>query len=258
MLRNEVIQHADRTVTTLNPALSSSADSESQWPAPVTTPHVCNKSYLDVRLVATCQRHTRCSEAYCLCTRHGHQECRFGYPNPLQPETAIATEPEPTLLTARNDGMINSFNPVQLSAWCANVDMQYIVARRRVIDYCTKYITKSEPRSETLKDTFTRIVRGLKDGNQSLKAVQKLLTHSVGDRDYSAQETCHILLQLPMFKASRDFVVLSLDGSRAVEDHFQQDGRATAPSLVDFTVVREVLHNITDLTISLVITTFGE
>ena len=97
-----------------------------------------------------------------------------------------------TLLTARNNGMINSFNPVQLSAWHANMDMQFIVSRRRVIDYCTKYVTKSEPKSETLKDTFTRIVRSLKDGIRSLKAVQKL--YSVGDREYSAQETCHILL----------------------------------------------------------------
>ena len=52
-----------------------------------------------------------------------------------------------------NDGMIiklsNSFNPIQLSTWRVNVDMQFIVSRRRVIDYCTKYITKSEPRSET-------------------------------------------------------------------------------------------------------------
>ena len=122
------------------------------------------------------------------------------------------------LLTARNDGMINSYNPIQLSAWRANVDMQFIVSRHRVVEYCTKYVTKSEPRSETLKDTFTRIVKSLKDGNRSLKAVQKLLIHTVGDRDYSAQETCHILLQLPMYKASRDFIVLSLDGSRAVEE----------------------------------------
>ena len=124
------------------------------------------------------------------------------------------------LLTARNDGMINSFNPVQLSAWRANVDMQYIVSRRKVIQYCT---TKSEPRSQSLKEVFTTVVRGLKDGNTSLKAVQKLLINSVGERDYSAQETCHLLLQLPMFKASRDFIVLSLDGSRAVEDHLEED-----------------------------------
>ncbi len=256
-LGEEIILYADRTVTTLNPAQSSTADSDTQWPLPVTNPHVCNKSYLDIQdhhqdlceLVATCQRHTRCSEAYCLRTRHGHQECRFGYPKPLQPDTTIVADPEPTLLTARNDGMINSFNPVQLSAWRANVDMQYIVSRRRVINYCTKYVTKSEPRSETLKDTFTRIVRGLKDGNRSLKAVQKLLIHSVGDRDYSAQETCHIILQLPMFKASRDFIVLSLDGSRAVEDHLQQDNRATAPSILDHYIARPAASHLNSITL---------
>ena len=145
--------------------------------------------------------------------------------------------------------MINSFNPVQLSAWRANVDMQFIVSRRRVIDYCTKYVTKSEPRSETLKDTFTRIVRSLKDGNRSLKAVQRFLIHSVGDRDYSAEETCHILLQLPMYKASRDFIVRSLDSSRAVEQHVQQDGRATALSILDHYLARPATPTINNTTV---------
>ena len=145
--------------------------------------------------------------------------------------------------------MINSYNPVQLSAWRANVDMQFIVSRRRVIEYCTKYATKSEPRSETLKDTFTRIIRSLKDGNRSLKAVQKLLIHTVGDRDYSAQETCHILLQLPMYKASREFIVLSLDGSRAVEEHVQQDGRATALSILDHYIARPSTPTFNNMTI---------
>ena len=134
--------------------------------------------------------------------------------------------------------MINSFNPVQLSAWRANVDMQYIVSHQRVLQYCTKYVTKSEPRSQSLKELFTTIVRGLREGNSSLKAVQKLLINTVGERDYSAQETCHLLLQLPMFKASRDFVILSLDGSRAVEDHLEDGQRATALSIVDHYMAR--------------------
>ena len=129
--------------------------------------------------------------------------------------------------------MINSFNPVQLSAWRANVDIQYIVSRQRVLQYCTKYVTKSEPRSRSLKEIFTTIVRGLREGNTSLNAVQKLLINTVGERDYSAQETCHLLLQLPMFKASRDFIILSLDGSRAVEDHLEEGQCATALSIID-------------------------
>ena len=255
-LKQDIIQYADRVVSTINPAVAPDGSDVESAPLPVTQPHICNKSYLEVadrqedlsQLIATCQRHTRCSEAYCLRTRHGKQGCRFGFPKPLQPETTVVTEDEPTLLTARNDGMLNSFNPIQLSAWRANVDMQYIVSRRRVIDYCTKYVTKSEPRSKSLKDTFTNIVKSLKDGNQSLKAVQKLLIHTVGDRDYSAQETCHILLQLPMYKCSRDFIRLSLDGSRAVEDHVQDDGRVTAPSTLDHYLIRPatpVFNNMT-------------
>ena len=129
--------------------------------------------------------------------------------------------------------MVNSFNPVQLSAWRANVDMQYIVSRRRVIEYCTKYVTKSEPQSQSLKEVYTSIVCSLQEGNTSLKVVQKLLINTAGARDYSAQESCHLLLQLPMFKASRDFIVLSLDGSRAVQDRLEEDQRATALSIVD-------------------------
>ena len=129
---------------------------------------------------------------------------------------------EPVLLTKRNGGLINSYNPVQLSAWRANVDMQYCMPRHRVIEYCAKYATKSEPRSQTLKEVFATIVRTLDEDSTSLKAIQKLLINSVGERDYSAQETCHLLLQLPMFSASRDFVVLCLDGSRVVEDHLQE------------------------------------
>ena len=91
------------------------------------------------------------------------------------------------------------------------------MSHQRVLQYYTKYVIKSEPRSQSLKELFTTIVRGLREGNSSLKAVQKLLINIVGERDYSAQETCHLLLQLPMFKASRDFVILSLDGSRAID-----------------------------------------
>ena len=84
-----------------------------------------------------------------------------------------------------------------------------------------------------MKEIFAKIVRSLKDDNTSLKAVQKLLINSVGERDYPAQETCHLLLQLPMFKASWDFTVLSLDGSRAVQEQLDEGQPVTALSILD-------------------------
>ena len=145
---------------------------------------------------------------------------------------------EPVLFTAQNDGLINSYNPVQLSAWRANVDMQYCVSRRKVIEYVTKYATKSEPRSLPLREVYANIVRSLREDNTSLKAVQKLLINSVGDRDYSAQETCHLLLQLPLIRSSRDFTILSLDGSRQVQSQMENDTQATVSSILDHYVQR--------------------
>jgi len=78
----------------------------------------------------------------------------------------------------------------------------------------------------------------LKSGNTSLTVVQKLLINSVGERDYSAQETCHLLMQLPMFKASRDFIVLSLDGSRVVQQNLTDGELATSPSILDCYLTR--------------------
>ena len=76
----------------------------------------------------------------------------------------VTEDEEPVLLTARNDGLINRFNPIQLSATRANVDMQYCVSRRKVIEYCAKYATKSEPRSQPLKE-ISNIVRSLKSSS---------------------------------------------------------------------------------------------
>ena len=47
-----------------------------------------------------------------------------------------------------------------------------------------------------LKDVYAAVVN---DDDKSLKAVQKLPINTTAERDYSAQETCHLLLQLPMF-----------------------------------------------------------
>ncbi len=155
------IRYIDKTVTTANPAVLPDGSNVSDAPLPKTNPHVCNKAYSEVEdhnqdlcdLIATCQRHTCCSAAYCLRTKHGVQQCRFGYPKQLQPQSAIVRDEEnnhePTLVTARNDGLINSHNPAQLSAWRASVDMQYCVSKRKVIEYITKYATKCEPRSQT-------------------------------------------------------------------------------------------------------------
>ena len=65
----------------------------------------------------------------------------------------------------------------------------------------------------------------------SVKPVQKLLINSVGERDSSAQETCHLLVHLPLLKASRDFIVVNLDESHAI-DHLQENESVTSYTII--------------------------
>ncbi len=200
-----VIAYVDELVSTMNPGIpADGSNMHNVVPQPKTNPHVCNRSYGEVTdmgedlvdLIATCQRHTRCSTSYCLKKKKGKQECRFGFPKPLQPVTCVTSQDdgEPVVLTKRNDNLLNGYNPVQLSAWRANVDMQYVVSRQKVTKYVAKYATKSEPRSTALQEVYRNIMKSVDDDGTPLKVVQKLLTSTVGERDFSAQETCHLLL----------------------------------------------------------------
>lgn len=90
-----------------------------------------------------------------------------------------------------------------------------------------------------MKEVYTNIVSNLKDDSSPLQLIQKLLTNSVGERDFSAQEACHLLLQLPLVKSTRDHVVLSLDGSRQLEDQPDDNiSRTTMPSILDHYIQR--------------------
>ena len=76
--KHELLEFVDRIVSTTNPAILADGSNVADAPLPKTNPHVCSKPYSEIvdysqdlsDLIATCQRHTRCSAAYCLRTSH--------------------------------------------------------------------------------------------------------------------------------------------------------------------------------------------
>ena len=62
------------------------------------------------------------------------------------------------------------------------------------------------------------------------------------------QETCHLLLQLPMYHASRDFVILSLVGSREVDNKLDEGKVVTIDSYLDHYSARPATADFQDLT----------
>ena len=152
--KEELIRYVDSLISTSNPVVLPDGSNLQDIPHQRIDPHVCSIPYCEVTdhlqdltdLIATCQRHTWCSSNYCLRNINGEQVCRFGYPHSLQSNMPIhADNGKHDILTARNDTLINSYNSIQLSGWRANVDMKYITSKQKVVEYCAKYATKSEP-----------------------------------------------------------------------------------------------------------------
>ena len=126
---------------------------------------------------------------------------------------------------------INGHNWDQLTGWRANVDMQMSVTAQMMSKYMTKYASKREGMSEPPKKTFKVIVEDLKNDDHPKKAVRKLITRSVVEHDYSAQETCHHLTGEKLVVCSTTSLRVNVDGQREVE--VAQDKQATFLSAMD-------------------------
>lgn len=219
----EVLQYSNWLVTTCNNSMP-----DDSWSLPV--PHPCAGKVNDITnvdsnyhdLVNSVQHHTRCSATYCLRIKPNQQElkCRFDNPRPLQEMSTLQFEKlndgtiRATLTTQHNDPRVNSHNRVMLQHWRANVDLQVIVDVEACARYMTKYAAKSEPRSRCIEDILKTCVDSLSNEAGAHKALRSAMLCTVGERDFSSQETTHMLLSLPLISCSYNFITVSLDASQ--------------------------------------------
>ena len=160
------------------------------------------------------QRHSRCTESYCLRKKKGAsiKSCRFRFPRPVQDAASLTTDLNPTYLTfapQRNDPLLNPYMATITIGWLANTDVNPPTSSKAVINYITKYCSKAEKKSEMYSDLLRQILPRLNERTPLFSLASKLLNKFIGVRDWSAQEVCHILLGLPLQEGSRQ--VISLD-----------------------------------------------
>ena len=91
------------------------------------------------------------------------------------------------------------------------MDIQPILSTHAALQYISKYASKSEFRSVAFSEIFSQILNNSNPNEPSLTSVQKLLLNSVAERDISSQETCHLLLSIPLFHSSRTFISLNVN-----------------------------------------------
>ena len=110
----------------------------------------------------------------------------------------------------RNDDRVNSHNRYILQLWRENIDWQPVLSAHVVIKYIAKYASKAEKSSKTYHQMLTRLENIENTYNFASKVYKKLLTETIIERDVGAQETCHMLIELPLVECSRKFVNLNV------------------------------------------------
>ncbi|EAQ86310.1 hypothetical protein CHGG_07563 [Chaetomium globosum CBS 148.51] len=176
------------------------------------------------RVLNRCQRH-HCSSTYCLrinkraaelAEKNGEPgpepECRFLFPRPHREEAGLVRRPGKTWWSfeaVRNDSHMNQYNRLITLCWLRNTDISPCTGIEAVINYAAKYCSKTETKTSTYAEIAGAILPHVSDRNPMLSFVSRMMNKLIGERDYSAQETCHILLKLPLYQDSR--VVISVD-----------------------------------------------
>lgn len=168
-------------------------------------------------MVGNVQQHSTCNDG-CLRTseRTGEKYCRYGFPKVSQPFTqwAKSADGRVTIRVKRNHPRVNSYNPTWLPIWRANLDVQICRDAYSVIQYMAKYTAKSEVKSQMMDRIINKALSSTTSSTSTLSLVAKLLCAFISERDYSAQEVCHLGTSLPMVHCSRFFVHLNTDPSR--------------------------------------------
>ena len=251
-----VCQYVDWLLSTYNP----DPPDNGTWVKP--SIHPCQKRHKDlvslqdseqdyVDLLNTVQRHTRCSTNYCLRKKQNETElkCRFKFPFEPCVNTKLEFEPIHTkdgstqykakIITKRNDSRLNNHQRLQLQGWRANCDIQVIIDYHACVEYLAKYASKGEPKSPVMKLAFNSIVRNCNNNSNPTKLIKKVIMKSLGQRDFSAQETMHHLMSLKLVSSSFNVVPISLNGSRRIKTITNDGDTVTNDSLLDTYAKRE-------------------
>ena len=110
----------------------------------------------------------------------------------------------PTIFLKRkpNELRVNNYNSACLSAWRANMDIQFVLDVYACAMYIVSYISKAQ---KGMSQLLQRACEEARAGNSSIKQqVRDIGNQFLNAVEISAQEAVYIVFQLPMRKSSRE------------------------------------------------------
>ena len=203
--KQKVADYFDKLVSTIHPDMNEPKGPV--HPSRIKLSEVDNRLKDLAQLLNRVQRHTRCMDGYCLRKkkRKDRKECRFKFPQEKLPHTRIIYSPETKkvkFVSARNDKRLNKYNPYIIQTWRANIDIAVlscsVLSKQALVNYLAKYISKPEKESQSMIDLLKGLMTN-SEGDETAKSIlQRLYIQSCSQRDYSAQETFHLLMGLKL------------------------------------------------------------
>lgn len=133
---------------------------------------------------------------------------KFNFPRPLREEPDVNNEGNPrwqTFAPARNDPLLNNYNPAFTMGWLANINVTPCTDQKAVLYYVAKYCTKAETKTVKLDELMKDLLPHISSKNPIGSLVIKFMNKLIGERDISAQKACYLLLQLDLTSSSRSF-----------------------------------------------------
>ncbi|EXU95789.1 helitron helicase-like domain protein [Metarhizium robertsii] len=205
------------------------------------------------QIVNRCQRH-RCNTTYCLRVRkrtvdlardmegaaadieaanaaNPERECRFDFPRALRELAAVIRKEGKSYYVfeaARNGNLTNHFNPAIILGWLANIDISPCTSLQGVITYAAKYCSKFEKKREPYCKLADQVLPNTTHLQPLLSFSSRLKNKLISERDYSAQEISHLLLNIPLQEGTR--MVVSVD--RRPLEKTRRSGEEEGPVLL--------------------------
>ncbi|XP_057857720.1 uncharacterized protein LOC131066866 [Cryptomeria japonica] len=188
------------------------------------------------------QRHTKCTIQTCLHKKGTSLQCCYKAPWNITEKSSLSNDDngQPKHTPACNDDRLNLHNPFILSIWRANVDCQPVLSIDVVIKYIAKYATKAENKSETYHAMLSQISTNFEFDKPAPNAFRKMLLDNLVDRDISAQESCHLLLKLPLSLYSQTFFSLNVNQEKFQRVPITSTERTTYPNYIASYMARPI------------------
>ena len=122
--------------------------------------------------------------------------------NYLKAVRSTLMAPKLFLRRAPSDVRVNSYNPVLLKCWRANMDLQYVLDAYSCAMYIVSYVAKSQ---RGMSNLMYHAAKEAREGNKNVREQVKFIGNKfLNNIEISAQEAVYHILQIPLCKSSRD------------------------------------------------------